>query len=100
MLQLGAGISVRKLTVNQLASAISVAVGNSAIRAKASFLGEQIRKENGVQTAINFIYRDLEFARERILHLKQMNESKHSGDRSLTLANRLLSPADLVKSLW
>lgn len=37
-------------------------------------LGAQIRSEDGVQTAIGYIYRDLDYARERVKLIKQAHE--------------------------
>jgi sterol 3beta-glucosyltransferase len=87
---------VRKLTVNRLADALSNVVNDEGMRMKAGVLGEQIRKENGVKNAINFIYRDLEFARERIMELRKRNAERD--ERSVTVG-RLLSPGALVRSI-
>lgn len=42
----------QKLSVNHLAKAISDSVENQALRKRAAYLGEKIRNENGVKTAI------------------------------------------------
>lgn len=77
---LGVGTSVRKLTVENLAEAILTATTDQRQIARAKLVGEQIRsvcafyrqsnqplssivQENGVSTAIEAIYRDLEYAR-------------------------------------
>ncbi|KAH8120518.1 UDP-Glycosyltransferase/glycogen phosphorylase [Phellopilus nigrolimitatus] len=60
---LGIGTSVRKLTVESLADALTVATSDERQIAKARLVGEKIRSENGVATAVESIYRDLEYAR-------------------------------------
>ncbi|KAJ4489644.1 glycosyltransferase family 1 protein [Lentinula edodes] len=63
---LGVGSGVRRLTVDSLTEALRVATTDSKQISRANALGEQIRKENGVDTAIESIYRDLEYARSLI----------------------------------
>ncbi len=56
--ELGVGpepIPRKKLTVERLAAAISRAVTDSEMRRKAASLGEQIRVENGVSTAVEIL---------------------------------------------
>ncbi|KAL5518675.1 ATG26 [Sanghuangporus vaninii] len=63
---LGTGSCVRKLTVDSLADALIAATTDEKQIAKAKLVGERIRAENGVATAIESIYRDLEYARSLI----------------------------------
>ncbi|KAK2461690.1 hypothetical protein APHAL10511_006153 [Amanita phalloides] len=63
---LGVGSGVRKLTVASLTEAFVTATMDSKQINRAKLLGEQIRSENGVATAIESIYRDLEYARSLI----------------------------------
>ena len=63
---LGVGINLRKITVMSLGRAIWRACHDERMRAAARVLGEQIGEENGVDTAINTIYRDLEYAKTLI----------------------------------
>ena len=63
---LGVGINLKKITVNTLGKAMWLATHDERMRRKAHILGEQIRRENGVETAINAIYRDLEYAKSLI----------------------------------
>jgi len=63
---LGIGTSVRKLTVENLAEALVAATTDQRQIARAKLVGEQIRSENGVATAIEAIYRDLEYSRTLI----------------------------------
>ncbi|KAI0662529.1 hypothetical protein C8Q70DRAFT_909134 [Cubamyces menziesii] len=63
---LGVGTAVRKLTVESLSQALRDATTNQKQIERARVVGEQIRAENGVATAIEAIYRDLEYARSLI----------------------------------
>ncbi|KAF8634463.1 hypothetical protein AX15_000905 [Amanita polypyramis BW_CC] len=60
---LGVGSAVRKLTVPALTEAFITATTDIKQINRAKRLGEQIRSEKGVATAIESIYRDLEYAR-------------------------------------
>jgi UDP:flavonoid glycosyltransferase YjiC (YdhE family) len=53
----------RKLTVEGLSHAIETAVSDDTIRAKSATLGEQIRAEDGISTAVELIERWFETAR-------------------------------------
>ncbi len=60
--ELGVGtkpIFIDKLNVKRLAKAIQQAVSDTAMQARAAQLGEQIRRENGVQVAVDIIERYL-----------------------------------------
>ncbi|RXW23861.1 hypothetical protein EST38_g2016 [Candolleomyces aberdarensis] len=63
---LGVGTGVRKLTVSTLKDALLKATTDQKQVDRAKILGEQIRGENGVATAIESIYRDMEYARALI----------------------------------
>ncbi|RDX56200.1 hypothetical protein OH76DRAFT_1396537 [Lentinus brumalis] len=63
---LGIGSAVRKLTVDSLSQALHEATTNQKLIDRAKLVGEQIRSENGVATAMEAIYRDLEYARSLI----------------------------------
>ncbi|KAA1468468.1 hypothetical protein DENSPDRAFT_794393 [Dentipellis sp. KUC8613] len=63
---LGVGSGVRKLTVESLADALVAATTDTKQINRAKFVGEHIRSENGVATAIEAIYRDMEYARSLI----------------------------------
>ena len=63
---LNVGIHLKKITVNALGKAIWRATHDERMRSKARILGEQIRAEDGVGTAISAIYRDLDYARTLI----------------------------------
>lgn len=63
---LGVGLHVKKITPLTLGKAIWLASHDERMRGKARRLGEKIRREDGVGTAITAIYRDLEYARSLI----------------------------------
>ncbi|THU88460.1 hypothetical protein K435DRAFT_830554 [Dendrothele bispora CBS 962.96] len=63
---LGVGSGVRKLTVESLTEALINATTDRKQIDRAKLLGEQIRAEDGVATAIESIYRDLEYAKSLI----------------------------------
>ncbi|KAF8139999.1 glycosyltransferase family 1 protein [Boletus edulis] len=63
---LGIGTGVRKLTVDSLSQALTLATTDSKQIERARLVGEKIRSENGVATAIEAIYRDLDYARSLI----------------------------------
>lgn len=66
MESLGVGSAVKKLTSETLADALKAATTNERQIAKAKVVGESIRQEDGVQRAIESIYRDLEYAKSLI----------------------------------
>ncbi|KZT06312.1 glycosyltransferase family 1 protein [Laetiporus sulphureus 93-53] len=63
---LGIGAAVRKLTVEHLTQALINATTDQRQIDRARTVGEQIRAEDGVGTAIEAIYRDMEYARSLI----------------------------------
>ncbi|KAB8232852.1 UDP-glucose:sterol glycosyltransferase [Aspergillus alliaceus] len=60
---LGVGICMKKLNVSVFSRALWEATHSERMIVKARELGAQIRSENGVDTAIQAIYRDLEYAK-------------------------------------
>ncbi|KAK7064572.1 sterol 3-beta-glucosyltransferase [Favolaschia claudopus] len=63
---LGVGTGVRKLTVDTLTEAFVLATTDIKQIDRARLIGEEIRAENGVATAIESIYRDMDYARSLI----------------------------------
>ncbi|TVY57926.1 Sterol 3-beta-glucosyltransferase [Lachnellula cervina] len=63
---LGVGIVVKKVNVSYFARALWLATNDQRMIVKAKVLGETIRSEDGVNTAIQSIYRDLEYAKSLI----------------------------------
>lgn len=72
--ELGVGISIRKLTIDKLASALVTLTTDTRMRERASRLGDKIQKEDGTGEAVRCIYRDLGYAKERIA--KQANSNR------------------------
>ncbi|KAI2904504.1 CAZyme family GT1 [Aspergillus niger] len=60
---LGVGICLKKLNVTMFSRALWEATHDERMIVKAHKLGAQIRSEDGVDTAIQAIYRDLEYAK-------------------------------------
>ncbi|KAJ7139710.1 hypothetical protein C8R44DRAFT_310723 [Mycena epipterygia] len=63
---LGVGTGVRKLTVDTLTEALALATTDVKQIDRARMIGEEIRGEDGVATAIESIYRDMDYARSLI----------------------------------
>lgn len=63
---LGVGLHIKRITENALGKALWIASHDQRMRDKARLLGEQIRQEHGVDTAIKAIYRDMDYARTLI----------------------------------
>ncbi|KAI5284886.1 Sterol 3-beta-glucosyltransferase [Ascosphaera aggregata] len=59
---LGVGIQMKKLNTSLLSRSLWEATRNERMIDKARSLGEKIRSEDGVKTAIEALYRDLEYA--------------------------------------
>ncbi|KAL8705531.1 MAG: hypothetical protein Q9201_001348 [Fulgogasparrea decipioides] len=78
---LGVGICMKKLNVSLFSRALWETTHSERMIIKARVLGEQIRRENGVATAIQAIYRDLEYAKTLIKHraLANNNDNDISG---------------------
>ncbi|KAH6677877.1 hypothetical protein F5X68DRAFT_173628 [Plectosphaerella plurivora] len=60
---IGVGICLKKWGATSFGRALKEATHNERMIVKARVLGEQIRKENGVNNAIQSIYRDMEYAK-------------------------------------
>ncbi|KAI7873656.1 UDP-Glycosyltransferase/glycogen phosphorylase [Lichtheimia hyalospora FSU 10163] len=73
--ELGVGVCLAKLTVDKLSDALMLVTRNNAMINKANMLGTTIRQENGVKTAVECIYRDLDIAkRTSRYHQHQQDE--------------------------
>jgi sterol 3beta-glucosyltransferase len=70
----GCGIYLKKLTVEKLSKALVTATSDPKMIEKAGLIGKQIRSEDGVEKAINFIYRDIDAARKRLDRYKQLSK--------------------------
>ncbi|KIH93347.1 sterol 3beta-glucosyltransferase [Sporothrix brasiliensis 5110] len=63
---LGVGLCLKKWGAMSFARALWEATNSERMIRKAAVLGEQIREENGVDTAIQSIYRDMEYAKSLV----------------------------------
>ncbi|RKF63637.1 Sterol 3-beta-glucosyltransferase [Erysiphe neolycopersici] len=63
---LGVGIAIKKLNVCLFSRALWQVCNDERMIVRAKLLGKTIREENGVDTAIQAIYRDLDYARSLI----------------------------------
>jgi len=79
---LGVGSGVRRLTVESLTEALRTATTDPKQVARAKLLGEQIRMENGVETAIESIYRDLDYARSLIKRPALESDDEEANEHS------------------
>ncbi|KAF9455009.1 glycosyltransferase family 1 protein [Macrolepiota fuliginosa MF-IS2] len=84
---LGVGSGVRKLTVASLTEALITATTDQKQIDRARLMGEQIRSENGVATAIESIYRDLEYARSLIKHTPVEDRVEEADNEHSTIRN-------------
>ncbi|KAK6202495.1 sterol 3-beta-glucosyltransferase [Scheffersomyces amazonensis] len=72
--ELGVGISLKKLNSRSLAKALDNAVSDLNMIEKCKRLSEKIQTENGVLSAIEVIYSEMEYARSLITAKQQYNE--------------------------
>ncbi|KAJ8128975.1 hypothetical protein O1611_g4656 [Lasiodiplodia mahajangana] len=76
---LGVGICLKKWGANSFAKALWEATHSDRMIVKARVLGETIRKEDGVGTAIQSIYRDLEYAKSLVASKAGKNAATANG---------------------
>ncbi|KAF4466024.1 sterol 3beta-glucosyltransferase [Fusarium albosuccineum] len=77
---LGVGVWVKKWGTNSFGRALWEVTRNERMIVKARVLGEHIRSEKGVESAIQCIYRDLEYARSLIKRKAGKNAQPDSGE--------------------
>ncbi|EHK21127.1 glycosyltransferase family 1 protein [Trichoderma virens Gv29-8] len=77
---LGVGVWVKKWGTKSFGRALWEVTRNERMIVKARLLGEQIRKESGVETAIQSIYRDMEYAKSLIKHTDGHLETEEDED--------------------
>eukprot|EP00835_Amoeboradix_gromovi_P006061 NODE_651_length_5520_cov_0.396975.p1 type:complete len:880 gc:universal NODE_651_length_5520_cov_0.396975:4567-1928(-) len=70
VVDLGVGLAIRKLTVERLSEAIVEATTSEVMMKKAAMLGQQIKQENGVETALKVFYSRMGQAKQFVLNLK------------------------------
>jgi sterol 3beta-glucosyltransferase len=77
---LGAGLCVQKLNSSVFARALWEATHSERMILRAKVIGEEIRAEDGVATAIKAIYRDMEYAKSLIKWRNKAAEHDAGGD--------------------
>ncbi|KAI7867158.1 hypothetical protein BDF14DRAFT_1882022 [Spinellus fusiger] len=76
--EMGVGLCIKQLTVESLSAALRIVSTDDRMLKTANMIGEKIRRENGVETAIQCIYRDMELAKERTLSSAQASCSEET----------------------
>ncbi|KAI8360781.1 hypothetical protein BD560DRAFT_404712 [Blakeslea trispora] len=82
--EMGIGKCIKRLTVESLSVALRVVSTDDTMLRVASRVGEKIRAESGVETAVQCIYRDMELARARTLSSIQKTASKAPNEGLVT----------------
>ncbi|OAA73722.1 UDP-glucose:sterol glycosyltransferase [Cordyceps fumosorosea ARSEF 2679] len=77
---LGVGVWVKKWGTNSFGRALWEVTRNERMIVKAKVLGEQIRKDHGVDMAIQSIYRDMEYAKSLIKRKAGKNEQPEADE--------------------
>ncbi|GAV50510.1 hypothetical protein ZYGR_0W00360 [Zygosaccharomyces rouxii] len=75
---IGAGIALKKLTGKSLARALKEATHNEKMKMKAQEIKEKISLEDGVKTAINCLYTELEYAKSLVVVKAEQRNSPRS----------------------
>ncbi|PCH33350.1 glycosyltransferase family 1 protein [Wolfiporia cocos MD-104 SS10] len=88
---LGIGTAVRKLTVESLTQALVNAATDQKQIDRARVVGERIRSEDGVGTAMEALYRDLEYARSLVKGYAARDISDRAGAEDATIRELSLS---------
>ncbi|QSZ28778.1 hypothetical protein DSL72_003283 [Monilinia vaccinii-corymbosi] len=98
---LGVGILIKKINVSVFSRALWEASHSERMIVKAKVLGEKIRKENGVDTAIQCIYRDMEYAKSLIKGKdgKSLDDTLEDSEESWTFIGDDQDP-ELIKRLY
>ncbi|RAL60669.1 hypothetical protein DID88_009987 [Monilinia fructigena] len=98
---LGVGILIKKINVSVFSRALWEASHSERMITKAKVLGEKIRKEDGVDTAIQCIYRDMEYAKSLIKGKegKSVDDTLEDSEESWTFIGDDKDP-ELIKRLY
>ncbi|KAJ7785889.1 glycosyltransferase family 1 protein [Mycena metata] len=89
---LGVGTGVRKLTVDSLTEALISATTDVKQIDRARLIGEEIRAEDGVATAIESIYRDMDYARSLIKRSVPDSDDDDEDAEDSTIRDRAPEP--------
>ncbi|QLQ78739.1 hypothetical protein HG537_0B00880 [Torulaspora globosa] len=71
---IGAGVALKKLNSSSLAYALKEVTTNKRMLDKAQLIKDQIAAEDGVQTAINCLYGELEYARSLVISKRRRSK--------------------------
>lgn len=71
---IGAGVALRKLNSSSLTDALKEVTTNKRMLDKARLIKNQMAAEDGVQTAINCLYGELEYARSLVISKKDRSK--------------------------
>ncbi|OJJ51389.1 hypothetical protein ASPZODRAFT_55956 [Penicilliopsis zonata CBS 506.65] len=93
---LGVGICMKRLNVGVFSKALWEATHSERIITKARDLGVQIRSEDGVATAIQALYRDLEYAKTLARQRSIASATPFSPTPTTTVAEQETSGDDLA----
>lgn len=87
--EIGVGLALRNFTTKKLSDALVEITTNGKYKEKAELIKNRITKEDGVATAINCIYGELEYARSLIYAKNPLGNGNPTSDSSaLTTINR------------
>ncbi|EST05648.1 Glycosyl transferase, family 28 [Kalmanozyma brasiliensis GHG001] len=89
--KLGAGAKVNGLSVHDLSDALKSAASDRVMVEKAQGVGEKIRSEDGVATAIEFLYKNIPLANRRTQRKieREASQSHDAGTPSAGIGNAL-----------
>ncbi|ABN65309.2 Sterol 3-beta-glucosyltransferase (Autophagy-related protein 26) (UDP-glycosyltransferase 51), partial [Scheffersomyces stipitis CBS 6054] len=73
--EIGVGVGLKNLNARSLSKAITKVISDLKLIERSKKVAEKIKRENGVMTAIETIYSELEYARNLILSKQQHNEN-------------------------
>ncbi|CAB4408339.1 unnamed protein product [Rhizophagus irregularis] len=97
---MGIGFCLKKLSTDKLSDYLVKVTTDKKIIKKAELVGENIRKEDGVQNAIQAIYKDLEGAKQRIISQRNRTEQSISSNNTFEIEeNDLNHTANVLYSL-
>ncbi|CAG8480364.1 21836_t:CDS:10 [Rhizophagus irregularis] len=97
---MGIGFCLKKLSTDKLSDYLVKVTTDKKIIKKAELVGENIRKEDGVQNAIQAIYKDLEGAKQRIISQRNRTEQSISSNNTFEIEeNDLNNTANVLYSL-